>query len=163
MLKLNVRKTKNLKDQKEKYYLGVAPTTPIKLEDVTTDIERMCTVNSADIKAVLDALQTVIIDRVKSGQSVRLGDLGSFRPTVTCASVEDPSTLKVSQVKAVRCRFTQSGRMSRELDCRKVPMALAGSTTTPPMPASEEYTGDEPIDGPGPDTDPDPLQPGQAA
>lgn len=163
MLKLNIRKTKTVKDQAEKYYLAVAPTTPIMLESVTTDIQRMCTVNSADIKAVLDALQTVIIDKIKNGQSVRLGDLGSFRPTVTCKAVASPETLKVSDVKAVRCRFTQSGRMSRDLDHRKVAMSIVNSSTTPPMPSSELPAGDEPGGGdePGPGTDPG--QPAQAA
>lgn len=124
MLKLTVRQHKSLKDQTVSYHAAVATTTPVMLETVTADIERMCTVNSADIKAVLDALQTVILTRIKNGQSVRLGDLGSFRPTISSGSQDAPEKVTVADVRAVRCRFTQSGRISRELSKKNVPMAI---------------------------------------
>ena len=36
------------------------------------------------VKAVVDALEVEIIDCLQQGRSIRLGDLGSFRPSLRC-------------------------------------------------------------------------------
>ena len=42
---------------KIRYYMLVAPVKPVELGDIAARIERTSTVSSADMKAVLDALQ----------------------------------------------------------------------------------------------------------
>ncbi len=74
MIKYNIIPKKNPQDKSVKWYAQMAPTDPIDLEKVVRAIEKQSTVSSADVKAVLDALQGVIIDNVTDGKSVRLGD-----------------------------------------------------------------------------------------
>lgn len=62
----------------------------------TADIDELCvliaarsTVSSADVKAVLDNLNFVIDFQLKSGRIVKLGELGSFRLSISSEGVEN--------------------------------------------------------------------------
>lgn len=95
-----------------KLYPMIAPTSTMTKQQVIDVIERTTTLTSADIKACLDALEWAIVDAMKDGKSVRLGDLGSFRPTITADGVKELAKVNASLIKRVRVRFTPSGRMS---------------------------------------------------
>lgn len=57
----------------------MAPTTPMTPAQIVKRVEKRSTVSSANVKAVLDALQYEVIEALETGNTVRLGDLGSFR------------------------------------------------------------------------------------
>lgn len=116
MITLKVRGLKNFKLDKKQYFPQVAPTTPIGLNDVAEQIEKQSTVSLADIKGVLDALQEVVLEAVADGYSVRLGDLGSFRPTISAVkSREKLEDVSADDIKAVRVRFTPAPALTRRL------------------------------------------------
>ena len=100
---------------KIRYYMLVAPVKPVELCDIAARIERTSTVSSADIKAVLDALQYEVREQIKAGHSVRLGDLGSFRPTIACRGMDKAEDLTVRNIKKVRVKFTPSATLEKEL------------------------------------------------
>lgn len=100
---------------KIRYYMLVAPVKPVELGDIAARIERTSTVSSADIKAVLDALQYEVREQIKAGHSVRLGDLGSFRPTIACKGMDKAEDLTVRNIKRVRVKFTPSATLEKEL------------------------------------------------
>ena len=100
---------------KIRYYMLVAPVKPVELGDIAARIERTSTVSSADIKAVLDALQYEVREQIKAGHSVRLGDLGSFRPTIACRGMDKAEDLSVRNIKRVRVQFTPSATLEKEL------------------------------------------------
>lgn len=95
-----------------KLYPMIAPTGTMTKQQVIDVIERTTTLTSADIKACLDALEWAIVDAMKDGKAVRLGDLGSFRPTITADGTTELAKCDASLIKRVRVRFTPSGRMS---------------------------------------------------
>lgn len=103
---------KNPQTKTLSYYAQIAPVTPLKLDDIVRRIEKTCTVSSADIKAVLDALQHEIVESLRAGNSVRLGDLGSFRATLSSSGVEAPENVSASLIKSVRVRFTPGAKMN---------------------------------------------------
>lgn len=108
-------KKNNLSDEKTvKYYPQIAPTTPMSLSQITKRIERRSTVSSADVKAVLDALQSEVIDALQNGNSVRLGDLGSFRLTIRANGATTAAEAKskgAELIKEVSVQFTKSATM----------------------------------------------------
>ena len=55
-----------------------------------------------DCLAVLNELETEVITAAHNGNSVRLGKLGSFRPTISSRGALTAADAKVSNVKAVR-------------------------------------------------------------
>lgn len=125
MLTLKVRGLKNFKLDKKQYYPQVAPTTPIGLNDVAEQIEKQSTVSLADIKGVLDALQEVVLEAMADGYSVRLGDLGSFRPTISALkSREKQEDVSADDIKAVRVRFTPAPTLTKRLQPRALQLKI---------------------------------------
>lgn len=120
MIQFVSRSKKNPADQTTRFYPQMAPTTPLKLEDVIVQIERQCTVSAPDVKAVLNALEYVIVGALKNGTSVRLGDLGSFRPTIHSFGVATAPEVNAALIRRVRCRFTPSSWINRQLALRNV-------------------------------------------
>ena len=125
MINLEVKSKKNFNLDKKQYYPQVAPATPITLSDVAEQIEKQSTVSLADIKGVLDALQEVTLEAIKDGYSVRLGDLGSFRPTLRAAQTrENAEDVTAADIKDVRVRYTPSVALTRRLQLRNVQLNI---------------------------------------
>lgn len=117
------RSKKNIQTGEYSYYPSIAPVTAVKLDSVADQISRECTVSMPDIKAVINALEHYIVGALKNGQSVRLGDLGSFRPTIYCAKetgVKDSKDVSSDNIVGVRCRFTAGGNLRRALQRKNV-------------------------------------------
>lgn len=112
---IKVKARKNPIDKSVKYYMTEANAGYVTLDDVARQIEKISTVSSADIKAVLDSLQHVVIENLKSCVSVRLGDLGSFRATVYSKGVSDKDDANADLVKGVHAVFTKGAKMGKEL------------------------------------------------
>ena len=125
MINLTIKGKKNFKLDKKQYYPQVAPATPIGLNDIAEQIEKQSTVSLADIKGVLDALQEVTLEAIKDGYSVRLGDLGSFRPTLRAAQTrENAEDVTAADIKDVRVRYTPSVALTRRLQLRNVQLNI---------------------------------------
>ena len=101
-------------DQKQ-FYIQIAPTVPLTLEQIAKHISSRCTVTETDCLAVLNELETEVITAARNGNSVRLGKLGSFRPTISSRGVPAAADAKISNVKAVRCRFNPGSRLRAAL------------------------------------------------
>ena len=109
-------------------------------DEVIVGIVDKCTLTRVDVKAVLVALEEVIIEQLKMGNSVRFGDLGSFRPTLKTRRWDDenqkwirggqpvPNTVYQEDGKTVAAQgvtsdniaglhvvFSHSGNMKRKL------------------------------------------------
>ena len=120
MIKFVIRAKKNpFKRDQVKFYSQMAPGTPMMLRTIVGRIEKRSGVSSASVKAVLDALQYEILQTLFDGNSVRLGDLGSFRLTMHGEGVTTAKEAKekgVNLIKRVSVRFTQSSMMRIVLD-----------------------------------------------
>ena len=97
----------------------MAPGVPVMLRTIVGRIEKRSGVSSASVKAVLDALQYEILQTLADGNSVRLGDLGSFRLTMHGEGVTTAKEAKekgANLIKRVSVRFTKSSTMRMVLD-----------------------------------------------
>ena len=88
--------------EQTKYYPQMAPSTPITLAQVVKRIEKRSTVSSADVKAVLDALQYEVVEALADGNSIRLNDLGSFRLTITANGVDSAAEAKKQGARLIK-------------------------------------------------------------
>ena len=135
MIQFIPRAKKNIKSQKTMFYAQIAPTLPMTIKDVIAQIERQCTVTAPDVLAVLNALQHVIIQALHNGHSVRLGDLGSFRPTLVSYGVNTALEVTAKNIRRVRCRFTPSASITNELAMSNVELQMfkmpAGQGSSP--------------------------------
>lgn len=120
------------------YYAQVARVRPLTLDKIAELIEKRSTVASADIKAVLDALQFEILNALEEGFSVRLGDVGSFRATLTSRSAATEEEFLPSNIKGIRVRFTPSAKLNEELTPDKVSVVRMAEA---PDPGADEEGG----------------------
>lgn len=90
-------------------------------------MEKRSTVSSADVKAVLDALQYEVIEALEAGNTVRLGDIGSFRLTMKSQGVETAAEAKkkgAQLIKQVNVQFTKSTTMRDTPDARLLDFSI---------------------------------------
>jgi predicted histone-like DNA-binding protein len=111
MIKYNVIPRKNPINKVVKYYAQMAPVTPVTLNDVAEEIASNCTVTLHDCKAVLSALQEQIARNLRQGNSVRLGDLGSFHAIIKCRGANTMEDFTASNITGLKVAFKMSSPM----------------------------------------------------
>jgi predicted histone-like DNA-binding protein len=77
----------------------------VDLREMSERIQQSCTVTKADVHAVLVALEDVIILALKSGEIVRLGDLGTFQIGVSSKGALTEKDFNESLIKKARIKF----------------------------------------------------------
>ena len=139
MITIVAKEKKNMRTQEVKWYAQISKVKPVMLREIAERIASNCTVTEHDIKAVLSALQEQIIICMKEGQSVRLGDLGSFRPTVSSVPFDKKENVKASGVKTINVKFTKGSRLRSLLDTKQdgVKLSLEQDAFETEKPAGE--------------------------
>lgn len=124
---IQAKRNPSREDEEIKYYPQAAPATPLTLPQIIKRVEKRSTVSSADVKAVLDALQYEIVDALQNGNSVRLGDLGSFHLTLKsegAATAAEAKKQGESLIKQVNVRFTKSSEMASAFQLHNLEFGL---------------------------------------
>ena len=111
MIKYNVIPRKNPINKEVKYYAHMAPVNPVSLSEVAEAISNQSTVTLHDCKAVLSALQEQIALNLRNGNSVRLGDLGSFHPVMKSSGALSADEFSTSHIKGLKVCFNMSSQM----------------------------------------------------
>ena len=138
MILFSAKPARNPSTKERGFFAAITAMSPVGLDRIVERIQARCTVNSADIKACLDALQSEVLESIMDGKSVRLGDLGSFRPVLSskfCVNAED---VDAGSIKRIRVRFTPSVAMrsalspggAKKVAFRKVSTVVKDETVT---------------------------------
>lgn len=124
MIHYKIETKKSPRTGTSKYYVQIAPTVPVSRSAIISQIEKITSLSSSDVKACLDALEYCITEAMKEGKSVRLGDLGSFRPTLSSFGTTERNKANSTLIRFVRVRFTMSGQMGLDLQPERLEFAL---------------------------------------
>lgn len=92
-----------------KYYPQLIRTQQIQEATIAEMIADRCTVKAPDVRGVLTALEDEFIRQLQAGNSIDLGDLGSFRPSVQGVQVAKPEDLRLPMLKRLHVVFTPRG------------------------------------------------------
>ena len=109
MIKFKAIARKSPVDKSVSYYPTTETPEARTLKLITDEISQNCTLTRADVVACLAALQQVIINHLKDGRSVRMGDLGSFRLSMRGKGAATAEEVKSDNIKSIRVLFTPSG------------------------------------------------------
>ncbi len=90
----------------KKFYASAKMDGELTLEGLTKSIEKMSTVSGADIRAVLYAMVDVLTDSLADGRSVKLGDLGNLRVSLSSEPRATEDEVNSSCIKNSRVIFT---------------------------------------------------------
>lgn len=115
MITYKVVEKKKPGTQDFKYYGQIATVKPMGIRELCKKVAHATTATPSDVKAVIDALEYEIVEAIKDGKSVRLGTLGSFRPTISSEGADSADGWSVNMFKSVNVRFTQGAEMKKAL------------------------------------------------
>ena len=121
------------KNDPPKYYAQAQASGDVNIREMSERIQASCTVTKADVYAVLVSMEDVIIDALKSGEIVRLGDLGTFQIGVSGKGTLTEEEYDSSLIQKARINFRPGIALSgilTNLTYAKVPMK--------PVPAKKE-------------------------
>ena len=121
------------KQDPPKYYAQAQARGSVSIREMAERIQSTCTVTKADVYAVLVAMEDVIIDALKSGEIVRLGDLGTFQIGVSGKGTLTEEEYDSSLIQKARINFRPGIALSgilTNLTYAKVPKK--------PVPAKKE-------------------------
>ena len=93
------------KNDPPKYYAKAQASGDVNIREISERIQQTCTVTKADVYAVLVSLEDVIIDSLKSGEIVRLGDLGAFQIGVSGKGTLTEEEYDSSLIQKARINF----------------------------------------------------------
>lgn len=96
-----------LKSNGKWYPRSVIAGKPITTAEIAKRISERCTVNPADVNAVLTSLGSVLGEYMAEGHSVRLDGVGTLYYTANAVGngVDTPEEVSPEQIKGVRVRF----------------------------------------------------------
>jgi predicted histone-like DNA-binding protein len=146
-IKPSLRKNPQDKAAAAKYYAQVVLAPEMTQRQIVEQIADRCTLTGSDIKAVLDALMTVIKRNLANGSPVRLGDLGSFRPSVSGFGSATADKCGASSVKKARVIYVPSTEIKEAVSMYAFSKAGANG-------ASGDGEAPDPDDGGGEAPDP---------
>ena len=93
------------KEAPPKYYGRVQANGDVNIREMSERIQQTCTVHKADVQAVLLGLEDVITDALKSGEIVRLGDLGTFQIGISSKGAVTEEDYSDSFITKARINF----------------------------------------------------------
>ena len=131
MIRYKIVKRKNPTTKVEKFHPAIVAPAPIDSQKIIGRIEKKCTLASSDIKAVVDALEVELIDALLEGNAVRLGDLGSFRPSLRSTGVEKKEEVNASLITRMHVVFVPALRVKRALDVKTGHLQFAKTEAVP--------------------------------
>lgn len=89
----------------QKYYATPVYTGETNLRKLGSELSARSTVTKADAIAVLTGLVDLIAEKLKNGDIVRLGDLGSFRISINSNGEESAEQVSSKSIKRSRVNF----------------------------------------------------------
>jgi len=99
----------------KKWYPVIKSTGLVREKELAKLLADETTLNPKEAEFAIAQLQKVAINLLLNGNTVQLGDLGSFRLTAHCEGVPAKSTVTAQQIKSVSVRFTQSQALKDSL------------------------------------------------
>lgn len=93
-------------DAAKKFYASAVTKGKVGIEELTSRIEKISTVSGADIRAVLYAIIDIVPEMLSEGNSVQIGDLGTFRVSVSSEGSDKADEVSSSNVRGARIIFT---------------------------------------------------------
>ena len=99
------RRNPSEKGAPPKYYAQAQARGDVSIREMSERIQSACTVNKADVYAVLVALEDVIAEALQNGEIVRLGDLCTLQVSLSGKGALTEEDYTTSLIKKKRINF----------------------------------------------------------
>lgn len=99
-----------------KWYPVLKSTGLVREKQVAKLLADETTLNPKEAEFAIAQLQKVVVNLLLSGNTVQLGDLGSFRVTVHAEGAETKEAVTSKQIKKLTVRFSESEALKEGLE-----------------------------------------------
>lgn len=113
-MSINVQPISITLNDTERYVYRNVNNEPVDYEDFIDDMVAESTVTRHDVKAVVSALEEQLIKYLKSGMTIKFGDLGTFSLTLRGKGQESADDVDSSCITSIGIRFTPSSYIKNE-------------------------------------------------
>lgn len=113
---VNPRRNPRDKEAAPKYYATAQKVSTITLDELGDNISHATTATRADVLAVLTAVIDEMMKELQKGNSIILGDVGTFRMTINSKGAETAEDFDVSLIKKASVRYYPSKRVKNIYD-----------------------------------------------
>ncbi len=98
-----------------KFYAVAVSKDHVDLRMLSTEISNISTVSSIDTMAVLESLVQVLPQYLLDGRTIKLGEFGTFRLTISSEGAETAEEFSSSLIKKVKLNFRPGKLISNAL------------------------------------------------
>lgn len=107
----------NFKENKPKvYFIAPVKTQQVTFDKLLDEISRSCGIGRAQVKASVEGLLDRMTLFMDYGMSVKLGDFGSFKPTISAKAQDNVEDVSVSNVRRRKILFIPGKRFKNMLN-----------------------------------------------
>ena len=114
-LKFTVVARKNLSkgapEDSKLFYAQARQMGTVGIDELCDEIAETCTLTSADLKCALDRLAWSIAKHAKEGRSVQVGELGTFRMSISSKGVETEEQMNATLIRKANLLFYPGKRL----------------------------------------------------
>jgi predicted histone-like DNA-binding protein len=103
------------RDEAKKWYPSLKTVAQLQQREVAKEIADETTLNPKEAEMALEQLQKVLIRNLLVGNSVQLGDWGSFSLTCSGAPAESKEELTATNIKGLKIHFTPGKTLKNAL------------------------------------------------
>ena len=103
------------KDEAPKYYAQAQARGDVNIREMSERIQAACTVNKADVYAVLVALEDVIAEALQNGEIVRLGELCTLQVSISGKGALTEEDYDTALIKKTRINFRPGSGLANAL------------------------------------------------
>ncbi len=112
-----------------KYYAGIIRQQPINMRKFASEIADRSTLTTTDVYAVLESFFERMNYHMEDGRIIRLGDFGSFSPSLSSKAEDAPGDVDEFSISKVRINFRPSKELRSRL--RRLKFLKQGIATDP--------------------------------
>jgi len=131
------------RETEPKFYAQVKMSGDVSLREMCERIQQSCTVTKADVHAVLVAMEDVIVDALKGGEIIRLGDLGTLRVSLSSKGALTEKEYTSSLITKSRIIFRPGNILSEALANLSYTKLTTEAESDEEEPSDGETTGGE--------------------
>lgn len=131
------------RETEPKFYAQVKVSGDVSLREMCERIQQSCTVTKADVHAVLVAMEDVIVDALKGGEIIRLGDLGTLRVSLSSKGALTEKEYTSSLITKSRIIFRPGNILSEALANLSYTKLTTEAESDEEEPSDGETTGGE--------------------
>ena len=110
-----VKRQNPLNRNESKYYASAVYGEEITVRQLAAEISKGCTLNTADIVAVIESLLEKMPLYLKNSNRIRLDNFGIFKLSISSDGREEEKLVTANDINSVHVIFTPSADLRKEL------------------------------------------------